>query len=189
MQPIYLTSFVGLAGTVTTLLGVLVANRTQLKNQRLNNQVQIELAREKTNSELTEKSRDATNFQLANAHKIISKINRELSLTGLNITQVASISIHDFNDKYMKLCENADDLMMIVDFYAPDASEDCRALSGQMSMFWGHYQAFLYRATSGDITSGAAHNIEETRKAAIKISEKSMQAKNNILKYMKPITN
>lgn len=177
MNSTYMTALVALAGAVSTLLGVLITSRTQVANQRLNNEFQIELAREKARSDAWAVASQSAAAQLAIAHKNLSQIAREFSLTGLDIMWTASMPVAEFNAKYLSLCEKADELLMIVDFHAPDASAAAREVYGQMNMFWGSFKNILYQTekgkTPGELSSqlGAAHN------AAKLIGEKAVFAK------------
>jgi hypothetical protein len=177
MEPIYLTAFVGLAGAVSTILGVSITSRTQIANQKINSYSQIELAREKARYDALKLANESAAAQLAIAHKLLSFIGREFSVTGLNIMWTATMSVDEFNAKYMTLCEKADELLMIVDFHASDASEVCREIYGQMNMFWGNFGNVLHLTASGKTVDHNTHCFRQAHDAARKIGEKSVLAK------------
>ncbi|QGZ55083.1 hypothetical protein [Paraburkholderia acidiphila] len=180
MEPIYLTAFVGFAGAVSTLLGVSITSRTQIANQKINNHFQIELTRGKARHDALTAANESAAAQLAIAHKLLSYIGREFSVTGLNIMWTATMSVDDFNAKYMTLCEKADELLMIVDFHAPEASEVCREIYGQMNMFWGSFGNVLHLTASGKTVDHNTHCFRQAHNAARVIGEKSVFAKSSL---------
>ncbi len=180
MEPIYLTAFVGLAGAISTLLGVSITSRTQITNQQINNQFQLALAQEKARNDSQTKSNETAAAQLAIAHKLLSHIAREFSVTGLNIMWTASMSVDDFNAKYMALCEKADELRMIVDFHAPEASEVCDKIYGQMNMFWGNFGNVLHLTATGKKIDHNTSCFQQAHEAAREIGEKAVLAKNRL---------
>lgn len=180
MDPIYLTGIVGFAGALSTLLGVSITSRTQVANQRINNEFQLALAQEKARNDQLAKFSDTAAAQLATAHKLLSHIGREFSVTGLNIMWTATMSVEDFNAKYMALCEKADELLMIVDFHAPEASERCREIYGQMNMYWGNFGNVLHLTAAGKKVDHNTHCFRQAHDAAREIGEKSVFAKSTL---------
>jgi hypothetical protein len=76
----------------------------------------------------------------------------------------------------MSLCEHADELLMIVDFHSPEASEICRKIYGQMNMFWGNFGNVLHLTAAG---KKAGHNtpcFRQAHDAAREIGEKAIFA-------------
>ncbi|MHA6830271.1 hypothetical protein [Ralstonia pseudosolanacearum] len=180
MDPIYLTAFAGLVGAISTLLGVAITSRTQITNQNVNNQFQLALVQEKAKNDLQTKSNEMAAAQLAIAHKLLSHIAREFSVTGLNIMWTASMSVDDFNEKYMALCEKADELRMIIDFHAPEASEVCDKIYGQMNIFWGNFGNVLYLTATGKKVDHKTSCFQQAHEAAREIGEKTFLAKNRL---------
>ncbi|MFL6643641.1 MAG: hypothetical protein ACJ8GM_04880 [Paraburkholderia fungorum] len=177
MNNTYMTVLVALAGAFSTLLGVLITTRTQIANQKLNNEFQVELAREKARSDAGAAASQSAVVQLAIAHKNLSQIAREFSLTGLDIMWTASMPVAEFNTKYLSLCEKADELLMIVDFHAPDASAAAREVYGQMNMFWGSFKNILYQTEQGKTPSQLSSQLGAAHDAAKLIGEKAVFAK------------
>jgi hypothetical protein len=180
MESIYLTPIVALAGAVSTLLAVAIASRTQIANQRLSNEFQLGLSREKSRIDRLSKSSDAVTAHLASAHKLLSQISREFSITGLNVMWTASMPVDEFNSKYMSLCEKADELRMIVNFYAPDALGICEEIYGQMGIFRGNFANVLYLTESGKKVDHNTSCFQKAHEAAIEIGEKAAFAKNRL---------
>ncbi len=131
------------------------------------------------------KSNENAATQLAIAHKLLSHIAREFSMTGLNIMWTASMSVNDFNAKYMSLCEKSDELRMIVDFHAPEASEVCGKIDGQMSMFWGNFGNVLHLTAAGKKVDHNTPCFQEAHEAAQKIGEKAVFAKSRLQQRFK----
>jgi hypothetical protein len=77
----------------------------------------------------------------------------------------------------MALCEKADELLMIVDFHAPEASEVCRQIYGQMNMFWGSFGNVLHLTAAGEKVDHHTHCFRQAHDAAREIGEKSVSAK------------
>lgn len=177
MDPIYLTGIVGLAGALSTLLGVAITSHTQVANQTINNEFQLALAQQKAQDDHLAKFSETAAAQLAIAHKLLSYIGREFSVTGLNIMWTKTMSVDDFNAKYMALCEKADELLMVVDFHAPEASERCREIYGQMNLFWGNFGNVLYLTAAGKKVDHDTDCFRQAHDAAREIGEKSVFAK------------
>lgn len=180
MNNTYITVLVALAGAVSTLLGVLITSRTQIANQRLNNEFQIKLAREKARHDVKVATSESAAAQLSIAHKNLSQIAREFSLTGLDIMWTASMPVAEFNAKYLSLCEKADDLLMIVDFLAPEASTAAHEVYRQMNMFWGSFKNILYQSEKGKTPDQLSPQLQDAHKAAKLIGEKAIFAKNRL---------
>lgn len=176
MESIYLTAFVGLAGAICTLLGVFIASRTQIANQRMNSDFQLALAQEKARNDQWTKSNEIAAAQLAAAHKLVNHIAREFSITGFDIMWTASMSVDDFNAKYMSLCEKADELRMIVDFHAPEASEVCTNIYGEMNMFWGSFKNVLHMTANEKKVDHNTPSFRDAHEAAKKIGQKAAVA-------------
>ncbi|WP_261939510.1 hypothetical protein [Pandoraea sp. NE5] len=177
MDPIYVTAFAGLVGAISTCICVAITARTQTRNQHFSNQFQLTLAQEKTRSDLMVKSRETAAIQLSIAHRLLSHIEREFSVTGFNIVWTASMSVDDFNIKYMALCERFDELQMIVDFYTPDASAVCEKLYGEMNMFWGNVQNVLYLTAEGREVDHKTSCLQKAHDAAIEIGRHAASVK------------
>lgn len=180
MDAIYLTSLGTLAGATCSLLAVFITSRAQAATQRVSNLFQLELAREKSSAELASKSAETTVAHLATAHKLLSQIAREFSITGFNIMWTASMSVDEFNAKYMALCEKTDELRMIVAFYAPEASEICEKIYGQMGMFRGSFTNVLYLSHAGEKVDHNTSCFQKAHEVAMEIGEKVVFAKNRL---------
>lgn len=173
----YITALAALLGSIPALLGVLITARTQTANQKLNNQTQAKLAQDKARNDALTAQRETTLSNLAVAHKILSQIAREFSVTGLDIMWTASMPVDEFNKKYLLLCEKADELLMIVDFHAQAASEVAHELYGQMNMFWGNFKNLLYQTEKGKTPNELQHVLSQTHEAARQIGDRARVAK------------
>ncbi|WP_412023479.1 hypothetical protein [Burkholderia cepacia] len=180
MEPIYLTAFAGVAGAILALVGVFITSRTQTINLDINNQFQLALAKEKSRIDLLTKSNEAAAIQLATAHKLLSHIARELSITGLNIMWSTSMSVDEFNGKYFSLCEKADEIRMIVDFHAPEASEACGEMYGQMNIFWGNFRQVLHLTEMSEKVDHNTPCFQKAHEAAMEIGKKAAFAKSRL---------
>lgn len=92
------------------------------------------------------------------------------------------MSVDDFNEKYMELCEKADELRMIVDFHAPEASEVCDKIYGQMNMFWGNFGNVLHLTATGEKVDHNTSCFQKAHEASREIGEKAFLAKNRLRK-------
>jgi hypothetical protein len=180
IQPVLLTAAVAALGTASTLLAVVITNRTQIRNQRDNNQFQIEIARFKLNGELTSKQIETALLKIGDAHKILNQIEREFSINEIVMMRTAALSRAAFNDKYRALSERADELGMIVDFYAPSASKTCREIDGHMNIFWGNFSNVLYQTERGDEINHADPCFQKAHEAAAEIAKKVEFAKSTL---------
>ncbi|WP_321902434.1 hypothetical protein [Paraburkholderia tropica] len=172
-----MTTIVALIGTASTLLAVIITSRTQVRNQRENNLFQFDLAKEKSKSDFSSKLYDSASVQLITAHKLLSHIGREFSITEIVIMRRSAILKSEFDEKYKLLCEKVDELRMIADFYAPESAPTCEEIYRQMSSFWGNFSTVLHLTEEGRAVDHRDDCFQKAHEAAMEIGKKVEFAK------------
>lgn len=69
------------------------------------------------------------------AHRHLSAIQRAFSPTGLFIARKAGTKSAEYDQAYLVLCQEVDELRAIVDLHAPSLSESVHELDGQMNIY------------------------------------------------------
>jgi hypothetical protein len=162
METAILTSIV--AGS-SALLGVALTSFIQFLTLKNNQEFQIALEASKRESELREKEKFLAFVRLAEAHRKLNIIGREFSLTSLNINWRAEMKDTEYDQRYLSVCEEVDELRVIISLYEPSLSEDVESLYGQMNIFWGNFNNILYLTSLGkkvDHTMSCFQNAHAT---------------------------
>ncbi|CAE6872407.1 hypothetical protein R70211_01357 [Paraburkholderia domus] len=92
----------------------------------------------------------------------------------------AAISKSEFDIKYKGLCEKVDELRMIVDFYATDATSICDEIYGKMNIFWGNFSNVLYLTENGKEVDHRDSCFQKAHEAAMEIGKKVELAKSRL---------
>ncbi len=163
---------------ISALLGVALTNFFQQRQQGKNQLFQVEIETLKRDSDLTEKNRIITLARLEKAHKILSFIDREFSLTKFHINWRMKIAESEYDDQYLTSCDKMDELRVIGDLYEPSLSADIEDIYTQMNIFWGSFRNILYRTHKGDSTD------EITKSNSFQDANKSS---NDILRQIKSL--
>src|SRR5262249_40218796 len=137
METAILTSIV--AGS-SALLGVALSSVLQVRTQRNNHHFQLSLEASKRESDLREKEKLLALERLTRVHRQLSVIGREFSLTSLDIIWRAEMKDSEYDQHYLSVCEQVDELRVIVGLYETSLSEDVEKLYSQMNVFWGNFK-------------------------------------------------
>ena len=115
-------------GTIIgTVINAFITNKVTKSNQDF----QLEMEHQKHQRAQIEK-------------KLISKISREFSLTGINIKREAQITAEQYDATYSEICTSCDLISAYCDLFFPDLSRDMNQIYGEMNMFWGTFKSYLY---------------------------------------------
>jgi hypothetical protein len=156
---------------MSALLGVLITAHVQLRTQKSNQNFQLLSERQlRVNDRLVNER--ATEHELfGTAHEILSSIQREFSVTSLDIYWRAKMRETEYDQRYLEVCKQLDKLRRIIDFHAPSLSDDANLLYGQMNVFWGFLNNILYRTERGEIVTHCSNSLTKAHAAANKIGE------------------
>ena len=133
-----------------TLSGVGLTTLTQVINTQRNQRFELRKENSRLEFETSRERDDLIREKLEKSHIILSEISREFSLTFLTIDWSAKMPPIDFHNKYRDLCAKADEVQMIVDFYAPSVRESVEELYGLMNCYWGYFHVVLLIEEKGE---------------------------------------
>ncbi|MES2040069.1 MAG: hypothetical protein V4495_19815 [Pseudomonadota bacterium] len=170
METTLLTTVV--AGS-SALLGVALTSIVNLRTLRQNQYFQFDLEERKRYHELAEKRREEALQRLAAAHKALSFIKREFSPTNLDITWRARMSDSEYDQKYLSLCLEIDNLKVFAALYEIDLVEDVEYVYKEMNAFWGNFKEVLRMASLGKPVDANTLFLQKSHEAALLIGKKT----------------
>lgn len=132
--------FSSIIAAASAVAGGGLVSITQLLSAKAAHLAQFRLEEVKSRAATTEKRSATIVNSYTEVHKILSRINREFSLTSLDIMWRAELSGSDYDQKYLASCESLDDARALIDLYFPEISEEVEKIYGQMNMFWGNFK-------------------------------------------------
>lgn len=164
-----LSLLTALVAGASALLGVALNSSIQLRTLRSNQQFQLTLEASRRESDLREKEKTLALERLAKAHRLLSTIGREFSLTSLDIIWRAEMKDSEYDQRYLSVCDEVDELRVIADLYETSLSEDVEKLYGQMSIFWGNFKNVLRLTSLGEQVDHRTSCFEKAHAAAMDI--------------------
>lgn len=147
MDTSVITAFVG---SISALLGASLGAIIQWHLAKENHAFQLQSENRRRHAELEERESDAHKYRLLEAHKAISKIAREFSITTLDIVSRSQMTEHEYDKRYMESCQALDEVRAICDLYLAEVSEPLEAIYGQMNLFWGNFKEVLRLTQMGE---------------------------------------
>lgn len=166
------------------LLGVALNSSIQLRTLRSNQQFQLaletskqELEASKRESDHREKETVLALERLSKAHRLLSAIGREFSLTSLDIIWRAEMKDSEYDQRYLSICEEVDELRVIAGLYETSLSDDVEKLYGQMNIFWGEFKNVLRLTSLGENVDHRTSCFEKAHAAATEIGSKARTLK------------
>lgn len=172
MKELY-TILAVLFGSASTLIGMIISNRLQLKNQL------IHMKKEREEEYIKYKR-----SMLEEAHMILSKILFENSLTMSYIIDVTSSSAKEYHERYIENHKKLERLSMIINLYFPDLYDDFKGIFGLSNVFWGN-QMMLLKNPMDDKT--LIHLKKNINIQATEIGEKIFRIKHKIIDFSNSI--
>jgi hypothetical protein len=142
--------------TIAVLTGLFVlsgaglTSLTQIINTQRSQRFELRKENSRLESETSRERSDLVREKLEKSHVILSEISREFSLTFLTIDYSAKMPHIDFHNKYRDLCAKAEQVQMIVDFYAPSVRESVEELYRLMNFYWGYFHLVLIIIENGE---------------------------------------
>lgn len=182
METSILTSIVAAS---SALFGVALTSFVQSRTQRSNQQFQYALETERRESEKAEKEKALALDRLATAHRQLSIIGREFSLTTLDIIWSADMKDLEYDQRYLGVCQEVDELRAIVGLYETSLAEDVEKIYGQMNIFWGNFKNVLRLTAQGEKVTPNISGLEQAHAAAREIGERTNYIKRQLAELSK----
>lgn len=177
METPILTSIVA---ALSALFGVALSSLFQLRTQRINQQFQLALEASKRESEGRERERALALERLAKAHRQLSVIDREFSLTSLDIIWRAEMMDSEYDQRYLSICHEVDELRVIAGLHEASLNEDVEKMFGQMNIFWGNFKNVLRLTGLGENVTHMTPCFKEAHRAATEIESHVHSLKSNL---------
>jgi hypothetical protein len=157
----------------------------QSHTQRKNQQFQLILEREKRKNEKAEKERTLALDRLATAHRLLSIINREFSRATINIIGNADMKDLEYDQRYLRICQEVDELRVIACLYETLPIKDVEKIHDHMSDFWGNFRNVLRLNSLGEKVPQNISGLDNAYAAAREIKEKTTSLKHELFKLAK----
>jgi hypothetical protein len=177
--------FTSIVAALSALFGVALTSFVQSRTQRNNQQFQYALERERREREKAEKERALALDRLATAHRQLSVIGREFSLTTLDIIWRADMKDLEYDQRYLGVCQEVDELRAIADLYETSLAEDVEKIYGQMNIFWGNFKNVLRLTSLGEKVTPNISGLEQAHAAAREIGERTNSIKRQLTNLAK----
>jgi len=119
------------------LLGGTLSSLIQSRSQRRNQLFQINLENSKREFDFKKKQSALALERLATAHCLLSYIDREFSVTVLDVNWRTGMTDSEYDQKYLSVCCKADDLRIIANLYETSLSNNVSAPRKARRIWWG----------------------------------------------------
>ncbi|WP_434212650.1 hypothetical protein [[Pseudomonas] boreopolis] len=166
MNAAILTSIVG---ALSALLGVALTAYVQLRNQRSNQQFQLAVETAKYERDSADREKIESLRRMAEAHKALSAIAREFSVTTLDILWRSSMTDSEYDQRYLAASSNMDDLRAFAGLHESSLIDDIEKLHSQMNIFWGSFKNVLYQTSQGQKVDHTSSSLTNAHDAANEI--------------------
>ncbi len=157
----------------SALLGVTLTSIVNLRTLRQNQYFQFELEERKRYHEQAEKQKEEALQRLSAAHKALSFIKREFSATNLDITWRAKMSDSEYDQKYLSLCLEIDNLKVFAALYETNLTKDVEDIYKEMNVFWGNFKEVLRMTSVGKLVDANTLFLQRSHEAALLIGNKT----------------
>lgn len=141
--PSIVTALAALGGVALTAY---VQSRAQAKAQTFQAVSEVE----RHHREQWACDRAETLNRLVAMHKLVSKVQREFSITTLDILWRAKTAGDEYDFRYLAICEEADELRALAQLHEPAVCDAVEQMHGQMNIFWGAFKNLLHQCAKGE---------------------------------------
>lgn len=162
-----------------------VQSRSQARNQTFLAFSDIE----KHRREQSARERVETLNRLVAMHKLVSKLQREFSITTLDILWRAKTTEDSYDARYLEICGEADDLRALAQLHEPAACDDVERIHGQMNIFWGNFKNLLYQCSKGEKIDHRSSFLSEAHEAAREAGALGSKVKRHLAERMQEVRN
>ena len=166
MNTVILTSIVA---ALSALLGVALTAYVQLRNQRSNQRFQLAIETAKYERDSADREKTEALRRMAEAHKTLSTIAREFSVTTLDILWRSNMTDSEYDQRYLAASSNMDDLRAFAGIHESSLIDDIEKLHGQMNIFWGNFKNVLYQTAQGQKVDHTSNSLTNAHAAANEI--------------------
>lgn len=174
------TILAAIVAGASALLGVALTAYAQSRSQVIDRDTRLALDGARRRSELLNAHRAEALARLERAHRLVNIIDREFSLTILNIQWSAGTTAAEYNQRYLAICAEVDELRSIADLYEPDLIDDVDAIYGQMNMFWGGHKNILALTSQGKKVDHNSDFLARAYEAANKVGNLARRLKSQL---------
>jgi hypothetical protein len=152
-----------------TLLGRALTATVQRRYHQANQRFQLADDAAKYNRERVDRNTTDAIKRLAEAHKLLSKIAREFSVTNLDILWRSKMTDNEYDLRYLLACAETDELRAFAGLHEPSLTDDIEKLHGQMNIFWGNLTNILYQTMNGEKIDHMSSSLTNAHAAANEI--------------------
>lgn len=177
-----IASFGTAISAFAVFLGVLAGGYIQLRLQYNNHQFQLASEELKRRNDLIAKEREASLQRIATTHRLLSVIGREFSRINLNIIWRAEMPESEYDQKYLSICREADELRAIAGLQEASLIDEVEAIHNQMHHFWGGFKDVLRRTRMGEEVDHRTDCFSNSHGAAMKIEEQTFALQKKLTK-------
>ena len=118
-------------------------SRSTLKSIKINNDFQISRDERLFQKELEKIKLEQTRLDLLHVYKNLCLLQREFSLTSMNIDWEDNLHEQEYNKKYFKLCNSFDNSRAIIAISYPELLSEFDDIYGKMNIYWGNFNNLL----------------------------------------------
>lgn len=135
-----ISAFIGAASAIITNY---LTSKGQIKALEKAHIHQLQLERDKYQREIEQQRNEQRKNDYKRISIMLNMINREFSITGLNIYWRSGMSEKEYDKKYFSYCDKFDEIRSMVGLSFPELSENLDNIYGQMNIFWGNFNNLL----------------------------------------------
>jgi len=164
----------------SALIGVALTAGLQARSQTRNQQFQQYAESVKYRRDQFSKEQEQTLQRIMTAHKLLSRVAREFSITNLDILWRLEITDGEYDTRYLTACAEVDELRALIALYEPQLSENVEEIHGQMNLFWGNFKDVLYQTEKGNIVDHRTPSLVNAHAAAGQIGKTAAFVKSRL---------
>jgi hypothetical protein len=175
---------IAILSALSVLLGIIVTGVIQARSLNQTQQFQLEIDKEKYEREQLSKHRDEVISWMLDAHKILSFISREFSITNIDILWRSEIPEKEYDQRYSDACSQLDIVKAFAGMFEPEISENLYKLSYQMIGFWENFQNLLYQTSQGKTPDQVGDILSMTHTTAREVGNLCSLVQNQLSQKM-----
>lgn len=174
-----------IVAAIAALSGVALTAYVQSRNQARNQTFLAISEAKKHRREQSTRDRIEALSRLVVIHKLVSKLQREFSITTLDILWRAKTSEDAYDARYLAICGEADELRALTQLHEPAVYEDVEQMHGHMNIFWGNFKNVLYQSASGEKVDHRSSFLSEAHAAAREVGALGQAVKHHLAERMR----
>lgn len=132
-----------IVGSASALLGAGLGAAIQWRLAKASQSFQLRLEMDKRESDIEERERNEQRQRLLDAHKAISMVARQFSITAFDIAWRSGMTDKEYDKNYLEACEALDEARAVCDLFFPEVSEPLEKIYDHMNVFWGNFKEVL----------------------------------------------